>query len=169
MPAEPPHEGERFDTLLHHKNLVVEHIINSSAVTPCEYVQPHDERVVLVEGEAVLQVAGESLALKPGDHLFLPAGVPHTVERASHSAMWLAVHLHPDPKQASTPNSALDAGAAGTLRRQAGQIGATLRRDMKSRGCEISHTAAGATDAQIVMAIMALMRLAGRSGKRGQS
>lgn len=59
--------------------------------------------------------------------------------------------------------------AAGTLRRQAGQIGATLRRDMKSRGCEISHTAAGATDAQIVMAIMALMRLAGRSGKRGQS
>ena len=93
--AEPPHEGERFDTLLSYKNLVVERIVSSSAITPCEYVQPHDEWVVLIKGEAVLQVAGESIALKPGDHLFLPAKVPHTVERTSQGAMWLAVHLHP--------------------------------------------------------------------------
>ena len=104
--AEPPHEGERFDTLLSYKNLVVERIVSASAITPCEYVQPHDEWVVLLKGEAVLQVAGKSIALTPGDHLFLPAKVPHTVERASHGAMWLAVHLHPDPEQSGPPDSA---------------------------------------------------------------
>ncbi len=104
--AEPPHEGERFDTLLSHKNLMVERIVSSSAITPREYVQPHDEWVVLIKGEAVLQVAGESIALKPGDHLFLPAGVPHTVERTSHGAMWLAVHLHPDLEQPQAPDLA---------------------------------------------------------------
>ena len=104
--AEPPHEGERFDTLLSDKNLVVERIVTSSAITPREHVQPHDEWGVLLKGEAVLQVAGESIALKPGDHLFLPAQVPHTVERTSHGAMWLAVHLHPDPEQSVAPDLA---------------------------------------------------------------
>jgi cupin 2 domain-containing protein len=96
--AEPPHEGERFETLLRHKNLVVERIVSSSAVTPQEYVQPHDEWVLLVTGEAVVRVAGESMTLTPGDYLFLPAGVPHTVEPTSQGALWLAVHLHSHPE-----------------------------------------------------------------------
>lgn len=99
--TEPPDKGERFDTLLSHRNLVVERIVSSSAITPREYAQPQDEWVVLVKGEAVIQVAGESIALKPGDHLFLPAGAPHTVERTSHGAMWLAVHLYPVQAAAS--------------------------------------------------------------------
>lgn len=93
--AWPPQTGERFDTILSHRNLVVERIISSATLTPCEYVQPQDEWVVLVQGEATLHVAGESIALKAGDHLFLPAGVPHTVERVSAGAIWLAVHLYP--------------------------------------------------------------------------
>jgi len=39
---------------------------------------------------------GESLTLGPGDYVFLPAGMPHAVERVSDGAVWLAVHLHPD-------------------------------------------------------------------------
>ena len=34
--------------------------------------------------------------LKAGDHVFLPARVPHTVQRVSEGALWLAVHLHPE-------------------------------------------------------------------------
>ena len=104
--AEPPYEGERFDTLLSHKNLIVERIVSSSAIAPREYVQPHDEWVILIKGQAVLQVAGESITLTPGDHLFLPARVPHTVERTSHGAMWLAVHLHSDPERSEAPDLA---------------------------------------------------------------
>ena len=93
--AAAPAEGERFDTILGHRDLTVERIVSSAAITPHEYIQAHDEWVLLVQGEAVLQVAGESISLKSGDYLFLPAGVPHTVERTSEGAMWLAVHVHP--------------------------------------------------------------------------
>ena len=94
--ASAPPQGGRFETLLSHKNLVVERIVSSAAIASSEYVQAQDEWVLLVQGEAVLQVAGESVSLKSGDHLFLPAGVPHTVLRTSPGAMWLAVHLHPE-------------------------------------------------------------------------
>ena len=92
-----PLEGERFDTLLRHRNLVVERIVSSAAIAAQEYVQTQDEWVLLVHGEAVIEVAGESVSLKSGDYLFLPAGVPHTVLRTSTGALWLAVHLHPGP------------------------------------------------------------------------
>jgi len=95
--ANPPPEGERFDELLRHRNLLIERIVSSAVITPQEYVQPQDEWVLLVQGEAVLRVDGASVALKAGDYLFLPAGTPHTVERTSEGAMWLAVHLYPDP------------------------------------------------------------------------
>jgi cupin 2 domain-containing protein len=92
----PPPAGERTDVLLAHRNLVVERIVSAAGLTPQKYVQPQDEWVVLVRGEARLEVAGESVALKAGDYVFLPAGTPHTVESASDGALWLAVHLHPD-------------------------------------------------------------------------
>ena len=94
--ASAPPQGERFETLLSHKNLVVERIVSSAAVVAHEYVQAQDEWVLLVAGEAALRVAGEPVSLKSGDYLFLPAGVPHTVERTSPGALWLAVHLHPE-------------------------------------------------------------------------
>ncbi|MFA5081223.1 MAG: cupin domain-containing protein [Hydrogenophilaceae bacterium] len=98
--ATPTGAGERFDPLLKHKNLVIERIVSSAAVTSQDYMQPQDEWVVLIQGEAVLQVAGETVALKSGDYLFLPAGTPHTVEHASEGALWLAVHLHGERQQA---------------------------------------------------------------------
>ena len=94
--AVPPLVGERFDTILSHRNLVIERIVSSAAIAPQEYVQSQDEWVLLVQGEAVLLLAGEPVTLQAGDHLFLPAGMAHTVVSASQGAMWLAVHLHPE-------------------------------------------------------------------------
>ena len=91
---EAPPQGERFDDLLRHRNLVVERIVSSSAVEPTEYVQPQDEWVMLVLGEAQLIVADEHVPLKSGDYVFLPAGIPHTVASVSQGAVWLAIHLH---------------------------------------------------------------------------
>lgn len=92
--AQPPALGERFDELLRHRNLVIERIVSSAAITPTEYNQAQDEWVLLVQGEAELELAGQVHALRAGDHLFVPAGVPHTVLSASHGALWLAVHHH---------------------------------------------------------------------------
>lgn len=94
----PPAGGERFETLLQHRHLVVERIVSSAAVVPTEYVQPQDEWVLLVQGTATLEVAGESRPMRAGDYLFLPARTPHTVREVSEGALWLAVHLHPSER-----------------------------------------------------------------------
>ena len=92
--AAAPDKGERLETLLACRNLVVERIVSSAAIEPNDYVQPQDEWVLLVRGEAALEVAGEALTLRSGDYVFLPAGTRHTVKSASEGALWLALHLH---------------------------------------------------------------------------
>lgn len=91
-----PERGERFDTLLEHRNLAVERIISSADIEPVESVQAQDEWVVLLEGQASMIVDGKAVELAAGDYLFLPAGTPHTVKSTSRGAFWLAVHLHPE-------------------------------------------------------------------------
>lgn len=93
--SQPPAEGERFDTLLSHRNLQIERILSSSRIESVDYVQEQDEWVLLARGEASMTIAGESVELTAGDHLFLAAGTPHRVERTSEGALWLAIHLHP--------------------------------------------------------------------------
>ena len=109
--AAPPPAGERFETLLARRNLVVERILSSAAIAPCEYVQPQDEWVLLARGEAELQVAGEIVRLRAGDHLFLPARMPHTVRSVSQGAVWLAVHLHPQGAETAEGGGPAVAGA----------------------------------------------------------
>lgn len=93
--ASAPTTGERFDTLLRHRNLHVERIVSSRDTQPAEYVQEQDEWVLLVQGTATLDIDGKSMKLMAGDHVFLPARTPHTVTEVSQGAMWLAIHLHP--------------------------------------------------------------------------
>src|SRR5688572_16803061 len=91
--ASPPPGGERVDTLLDHRNLVIERITSSAGAPPSSYVQPQDEWVVLLRGEATLSVGDEELQLRSGDYVFLPSGTPHTVLCTSEGALWLAAHL----------------------------------------------------------------------------
>ena len=99
--AEPPRQGERFDTILKHRNLVIERIVSSAEITPREYIQAQDEWALIVRGEAALQTAGQTIPLKSGEHIFLPAGVPHEVQYVSPGTIWLAVHLFPEQRRAA--------------------------------------------------------------------
>jgi cupin 2 domain-containing protein len=99
----PPAQGERFDTLLAHRNLVIERIVSSADIEPVDYVQEQDEWVLLLRGGAVMQVAGETVTLGEGDYRFLPAGTLHRVLRCEAGTLWLAIHLHPDAGAADTP------------------------------------------------------------------
>lgn len=94
--AAPPDTGETFETLLSHENLVIERILSSAKIVSKEYVQAQAEWVLLLKGEAILDIAGEIVQLTAGDYVFLPAGQPHTVQSVSAGAIWLAIHLHPD-------------------------------------------------------------------------
>lgn len=92
--ALPPATGERFDELLSHRGVVIERIVSTARIASQEYVQEQDEWVVLLQGEALLEVAGRQLPLRAGDYLFLPSRTSHTVLQVSEGALWLAVHLH---------------------------------------------------------------------------
>jgi cupin 2 domain-containing protein len=94
----PPAREEIFDTILEHRNLVIERIVSSAKVMPRTCVQAQDEWVLMLRGEATLSVAGGTTRLTAGSHVFLPAGTPHAVERVSEGAVWLAVHLYPGPE-----------------------------------------------------------------------
>jgi len=91
-----PAEGERFDVLLAHRGLTIERILSTSKIASQRYVQEQDEWVVLLQGDALLDVDGKPVPLKAGDYLFLPSRTPHTVLRVSDGAMWLAIHLAVD-------------------------------------------------------------------------
>jgi cupin 2 domain-containing protein len=89
----PPLIDERLEVLLSRKNLLIERIVSSAGLAPKTYLQPQDEWVLLVRGEAELDIAGETVELHAGDYVFLPSGTAHTLKRASEGALWLAVHL----------------------------------------------------------------------------
>ncbi len=92
-----PASGERFVELLRHRGVVVEEILSSAAPDQTPYVQTQDEWVVLLTGGATMEVAGTTVQLEPGEHLFLPAGTPHRVLATLAGTRWLAVHIHPSP------------------------------------------------------------------------
>jgi cupin 2 domain-containing protein len=88
-------KGERFDQLLQHRNVSIERIISSSDIDPQRYVQPQDEWVILLQGQAQLEMDGKLLSLEKGDYLFIPAQTPHRVVATSGApqCIWLAVHI----------------------------------------------------------------------------
>ncbi len=93
-PTDAPPEGERIEEVVRLRNLVVEQILSGPTDRPHTYIQDQDEWVVVLAGAAVLDVEGERVTLGPGEWLFLPSGVPHTVVETEGGTSWLAVHLH---------------------------------------------------------------------------
>jgi quercetin dioxygenase-like cupin family protein len=91
----PPAVGERFRPLAGMHATVVEEIVSSAEPDPVEYVQSHDEWVVVLEGSAELELAGDRLLLEAGRWVTIPAGLPHRVRRTASGTRWLAVHVHP--------------------------------------------------------------------------
>ncbi|WP_348946155.1 cupin domain-containing protein [Chitinibacter sp. FCG-7] len=90
--AQPPQDGERFEPLHQQAGLLIERIVSSARIAQQEYIQTQDEWVLLLQGEATLEVAGQEITLRTGDYLLIPAQTPHTVRRVSEGALWLAVH-----------------------------------------------------------------------------
>jgi cupin 2 domain-containing protein len=101
--AAPPTTGERFETLVNCRGVVIERIVSSAVIAPNEYLQAQDEWVLLVQGEATLEVEGQELNLSAGDHLFLAAMTRHSVVSVSKGALWLVVHIHPTANPETKP------------------------------------------------------------------
>lgn len=89
-------DAERFEELVRHPAARIERIVSTGQTTPPGrwYDQDWDEWVMVVQGSAVLTIEEESLEMKAGDWVFLPAHCRHRVERTEpEGTIWLAIHL----------------------------------------------------------------------------
>ena len=89
-----PESGESFTKLLDTAKAKIVRIVSSDTPPDTLYVQEEDEWVVLLEGEATLEIEGKAKVLQRGDMLFIPAQTPHRVLSTRHGTLWLAVHLY---------------------------------------------------------------------------
>jgi cupin 2 domain-containing protein len=90
-----PQKGENFHTLLRHEHVRIVAIAGSDEIEEHLYIQDEDEWVMLIEGEAKMEMDGEIICLNPGDTLFIPARTPHRVLETKKGTRWLAVHINP--------------------------------------------------------------------------
>ncbi len=100
--SQAPVVGETTSELLRLHGVVVEEILSGELAAPVEYDQDHDEWVVLLAGDAELEVGGERLSLVPGDWVLLPWHTPHRLVHTGLGCRWLAVHF-PREAPSDTP------------------------------------------------------------------
>ena len=89
-------ETEDFQTLFESNMVRVERIVSDEHRSAPDfwYDQPHDEWVLLLRGEAVLEFErGEQQLLRPGDSLHIPADCVHRVAQTAPRTVWLAIHV----------------------------------------------------------------------------
>ncbi len=93
---EPEASEETFVTLFEKAGVKIESIASHGQASPEDfwYDQPGDEWVMIMRGEAVLEVQDqEPLSMHPGDHVMIPRHVRHRVARTTPDTLWLAVHV----------------------------------------------------------------------------
>ncbi|MBD2703301.1 cupin domain-containing protein [Spirosoma sp. BT702] len=96
-----PHE---FVELFAHGSLVVEYYKPDQV----DKQQPHrrDEVYVITSGSATFDYAGEKMAVKPSDLLFVPAGTKHRFENFTDDfATWVLFYGPDGGEQSATMNS----------------------------------------------------------------
>jgi cupin 2 domain-containing protein len=92
-------QEEMFDILATSDRVRIERIVSDGQMTPPGdwYDQGWDEWVLLVSGSATLRFEGTAppLHMLPGDHVLIPAGCRHRVERTDpdQKTVWIAVHF----------------------------------------------------------------------------
>lgn len=93
-----PQAAEQFLELLARPGLRIERIVSTGQASPPGfwYDQPGGEWVLLLQGEAELEIAGEPAPrrLHPGDFVHLPPHLQHRVAATApdQATVWLAIH-----------------------------------------------------------------------------
>lgn len=95
LPA--PATGEVFTSLLETKGLKIERIVSHGQRSPADgwYDQDGDEWVIVLQGEAVLDLEGTGeVSMRAGDYVNIPAHTRHRVAWTApdRDTVWLAVH-----------------------------------------------------------------------------
>jgi len=88
-------DDEIIEILQNGKNIRIERILSAGQSSSKDfwYDQDENEWVLLIQGEAQILFENESVVLKPGDHILIPAHRRHRVERTSSHppCIWICV------------------------------------------------------------------------------
>ena len=82
---------EIFTPLFENDSIKIESIRSWLKTAGELYNQDQDEWVILLEGEAVLEIDTQIVYLARGDYLFIPKHTPHRVHSTAKNALWLGV------------------------------------------------------------------------------
>jgi cupin 2 domain-containing protein len=94
-PEAAPAVGEDTHRLAALGDVVVDQILSGRLETPVHYQQDEDEWVIVLQGQARLDVDGHSLVLSPGDWVSIPARTPHRLVETEPGTSWLTVTSSP--------------------------------------------------------------------------
>lgn len=90
-------EEEQFELLQKGPRYRIERIMSAGHSSPegFYYDQENDEWIMLVQGEATLEVEGKLTVLKTGDYMFLPKNCKHRIEKTSidPACIWLCMFI----------------------------------------------------------------------------
>jgi cupin 2 domain-containing protein len=93
LPAQLP--DELIETLLRAEGVRIERIVSLGHVSPAGfwYDQEENEWVLVLKGAASLRFEDETLEMKPGDFVNIPAHTKHRIEWTTpdEPTIWLAV------------------------------------------------------------------------------
>lgn len=82
---------EHFTLLFQNDHLKIESIRSWLKIPGEWYDQDEDEWVILLEGEAHLEIAQTKHILSRGEYLFIPKHTKHRVLSTSENSLWLAI------------------------------------------------------------------------------
>jgi cupin 2 domain-containing protein len=86
--------SDEVSQILHkQKGVEITHIVSSSKLPDTLYDQDKDEFVIVLEGEAVLEIRGEKICLKRGEYVFIAAHVKHRILSCQDGTHWIAVYI----------------------------------------------------------------------------
>lgn len=88
---EPNENRELFTTLFQNNSLKIESIRSWLKIPGEFYNQEEDEWVLLLAGEAKMELKGITVNLQAGDYCFIPRHTQHRVLSTSKDALWLGV------------------------------------------------------------------------------
>jgi cupin 2 domain-containing protein len=92
-----PQRGEVVETVAVVSGVRIEQVLSGELAAPIDYVQDHDEWVVVLAGGADLVVEEKALTLAPGEWVLLPGGVAHRLVSTIPGTSWLVVRAPPVP------------------------------------------------------------------------
>jgi len=86
-----PTRGEVVETVGVLSGVRIEQVLSGELAAPIDYVQDHDEWVVVLAGGAALVVEEKALTLATGEWVLLPGGVPHRLVSTIPGTSWLVL------------------------------------------------------------------------------